>query len=60
MQRSRHAHDALADVEPPEIELPEAQIDIDAPLPLLDIDDHFTAATLKLIAHKVLDGVGMS
>jgi hypothetical protein len=48
----------LAEVEPPEIQLPEARIDIEAPLPLFDSDDDFATATLRLIAHKALNGEG--
>jgi hypothetical protein len=48
----------LEEVEPPEIFLPEPEIDTDRqPVPLFTTDDDFATATRKLIAHKALGRV---
>jgi hypothetical protein len=47
---------ALRELEPPELDQPEAQLSGEAPLPLFDTDDDFITASLKLIAYKNGEG----
>jgi hypothetical protein len=48
------ARTVLSEVELPEIDLPEANTDTEAPEPLFTSDDDFVAASHRLIEHKNL------
>ena len=49
------ARSLLDEVEPPPVELPEPEIDVEAPAPLFTTRDDYVTATLRLKAHKALE-----